>query len=441
MRNQRIWRIPALGLVLVLAGCMAADPSSSILASAAVASAPSPAAIGTPTVGPTSTPPPRPAGTLLVWQLDGTDGATATTESLFRLDLANGSTTPVARISVSEDTCCPTSLTLSDDRATAFLYAGNYRGAVEVSSGAFEKANGRIPRGIVAISHVGDRLAWVDDVTGTSESMVIAGRDGKRTQRIALPSGAFASIPAWAPGDDSLLVTTLLPLAKADDAGVRLASTIACCSIDRGVQATHLLVVPLDGGTIRDIHDDRAGVMADQAKPPATPPPGKTGGYAFPPSHEFRVLAQSPDGRTVVAIEEICPGRWGRFQDGVSSCTSELMTIDLEARTSTILPVPLTEIFSAGWSPDGRRLSLLGSAGGGPTGLYVFDAAGGSMIDLGDAEPELMAWSSDGRWIAFWRLDPAMKDGSDRVQVWVAPSTGGDARFVAAHATVGWLEP
>jgi hypothetical protein len=62
-------------------------------------------------------------------------------------------------------------------------------------------------------------------------------------------------------------------------------------------------------------------------------------------------------------------------------------------------------------------------------------------VNLGPAEPDLMAWSRDGEWIAFWRLDPASKEGGDRVQVWVAPSTGGDARFVAAHATAGWLEP
>ena len=71
----------------------------------------------------------------------------------------------------------------------------------------------------------------------------------------------------------------------------------------------------------------------------------------------------------------------------------EVATIDTETGERTPLPVPLTRISSAGWSPDGRRLSLLGSEGGGPTGLSVMDRA------------------------------------------------GGDARFGAAHATAGWLEP
>jgi len=379
---------------------------------------------------------------LLVWQLDGTDTTTATTESIFRLDLANGATRPVASIPVNETTCCPTSLTFSRDRGTAFLYAGNYRGAVDLASGSFTKANARIPRGTVAISHAGDRLAWIDDLTGTSESVVIGGLDGKRSKRVALPAGSFASIPSWTNDDSALLVTTLLPV-RTGMTGIELASTIACCSIDRGLQATHLLIVPLDGSAVRDIYDDRAGVMADQAQPQATRPPGTTGGYAFQPNHSFRLLGQSPDGRTLLADEDACPARWGRFHDGVQSCTSELMTIDTETGKRTSLPVPPTMISSGSWSPDGRRLSLLGSDGGGPTGsqaLYLIDRDTASVMKVGPAEPELMAWSSDGRWLAFWRLDPEVTDG-DRVQVWVVSTVGGEPRFVAAHATVGWLEP
>ena len=440
MRRERFWRFPALGLVLLLAACTAASPTSTAAPSAlgSAGPEPSPAAIATPTSAPTPTPPPRPSGTLLVWQLDGTDGATARTESLYRLDLTNGATAPVATIPVDEDTCCPSSLTFSGDRRTAFLHAGNYRGALDVATGTFEKASARIPRGTVAISHSGDRLAWVDDVTGTGESIAIVGLRGEQLQRITLPPGAFASVPMWSNNDETLLVTTMLPVKTGSS--IRLASAIACCSIDRGVQATHLLVVPLDGSAIRDIYDDRAGVTADQAQPPATPPPGTTGGYALPASHTFRVLAQSPDGRTLVAAEDVCQGRWGRLHDGALACTSELLTIDTGTGQRTSLAVPLTNVSSAAWSPDGRRLSLLGSAGGGPTGLYVMDRTGGDLIDLGPAEPDLLAWSTDGAWIAFWRLDPAMKEG-DRVQVWVASSTGGDARFVAAHATAGWLEP
>jgi len=213
----------------------------------------------------------------------------------------------------------------------------------------------------------------------------------------------------WADDDASLVVTTLLPVKTGS--AIRLASTIACCSIDRGVQATHLLVVPLDGSAIRDLYDDTPGVLKDQTQPPATAPPGKTGGYALPPSHSFRLLAASPDRRTLLAVEDVCQGRWGRFRDGVSACASELLTIDTESGQRTSLPVPPTNISSASWSPDGRRLSLLGSGGGGPTGsslLYVLDRNGGSVVNLGPAEPDLMAWSRDGEWIAFWRLDPAM---------------------------------
>jgi hypothetical protein len=449
MRIDTITRIPALGLVLLVAACASNQPSAPPASSATDPSAPLPAiaqasatAAATATPAPTPTPPPRPTGTLLVWQLDGIIAPPAKTESVFRLDLANGATTPIASIPVNENTCCPTSLTLSKDRGTAFLYAANYRGAVDLATGGFEKASTRIPPGIVAISHGGDRLAWIDDLTGTSESVVIGGRDGKPSKRIALPAGAFASIPAWADDDSTLFVTTLLPV-KTASTGIQLASTIACCSIDRGVEATHLLVVPVDGTAIRDIYDDKAGVIADQAQPAATRPPSTTSGYAFQPNRSFRLLGQSPDGQTLLADEDICPGRWGTFRDGVQACRSELMTIDTETAVRTPLPVPPTMISSAGWSPDGRRLSLLGSGGGGPTGsqtLYLLDRDGGSIEKIGPAEPELMSWSSDGKWLAFWRLDPEVTDG-DQVQVWVVSTTGGEPRFVAAHATVGWLEP
>src|SRR5690349_8123296 len=114
------------------------------------------------------------------------------------------------------------------------------------------------------------------------------------------------------------------------------------------------------------------------------------------------------------------------------------MSIDTVSGQRTPLPVPWTRTSSVGWSPDGRRLSLLGSDGGGPTGLYVMDRDGGDLVDLGPADA-LLAWSPDGKWITYWRYD--MNVDGFRPQVWVTSSTGGDARFLAAHATAGWLEP
>jgi len=449
MRTASIRRIPAIGLALLLAACATSEPSPT--PETALPPTPSGAAAiqsttaSSPTPMPTQTPAPRPSGTLLVWQLDGTDGTTATTESVFRVDLSNGATTPVVRIPVNEMTCCPSAMRLSGDRRTAALFAGNYRGAIDLATGTFTKASGRIPHGTVAVSPSGNRLAWVDDVTGTSESIVIGGLDGKRQQRVELPAGSFASVPSWTADDGTLLVTTLLPVKTASATGIRLASTIACCSIDRGVQATHLLVVPLDGGSVRDIYDDGAGARSDAAQPDPTPPPGTTAGTGLRGTRTFSVIS-GPDPHTALVLTEVCPSQWYangfgyHRQTGASPCADDLMTIDTETARRTPLPVPLTAILSAGWSPDGRRLSLLGSEGGGPTGLYVVDRDGGSLERLSVAEPDLMAWSGDSAWIAFWRLDPAMTDG-DRVQVWVAPSTGGDATFVAGHASAEWLKP
>jgi hypothetical protein len=450
MRTHSIRSVLLLAPALLLAACATADPSASPGPNASALSpiaSPDAVAAGTPgptAIAPTPTAPPRAAGTVLVWQLDGTDGTTATTESLFRLDLANGATVPVATVPVNEDTCCPTALRLSRDRGTALLYAANYRGAVDLATGTFEKASARIPRGDVAISHAGDQLAWIDELTGTSESIVIAGRDGKRSNRIALPAGSFASIPAWSQDDSALLVTTMLPVKTGSE--IRLASWIACCSIDRGVQATHVLLVPLDGSSIRDIYDDTAGVLSDRAQPTPTTRPGANAQFAWPASHSLQAWL-GPDNRTALVASKACPYQWRTHgPTGISDpvCTDQLMTIDTQTRQRTPLPAAPTSISSAAWSPDGRRLSLLGSVGGGPTGsdvLSILDRASGSIVTLGPAEPDLMSWSDDGQWIAYWRLDPAIAEGGDRVQVWVAPTSGGEPRFVAAHATVAWLEP
>jgi hypothetical protein len=443
MRTDSIRRIATIGVALLLAACATSEPSPS--PATALPPTPSAAAAGqsttasTPTPMPTQTPAPRPSGTLLVWQLDGTDGTTATTESVFRLDLSNGATTPVVTIPVNETTCCPTAMRLSSDRRTALLFAGNYRGAIDLTTGAFTRASGRIPHGTVAVSSSGDRLAWVDDVTGTSESIVIGGLDGKRLQRIELPAGSFASVPSWTADDGTLLVTTLLPVRTGSATGIRLASTIACCSIDRGLQATHVLVVPLDGSAVRDIYDDAVDVQADLKQPVPTSSFGSFPGLDLAATRNLQVIPAG-DSRSALIVTQACPAQHVSH-GGSAVCTADISTIDTQTAARTPLPVPPMDILSAGWSPDGRRLSLLGSEGGGPTGLYVLDRDGGSFARLSAAEPDLMAWSGDSAWIAFWRLDPAMADGQDRVQVWVAPSTGGDARFVAAHASAEWLKP
>ena len=104
---------------------------------------------------------------------------------------------------------------------------------------------------------------------------------------------------------------------------------------------------------------------------------------------------------------------------------------------TTRLPVSVPRIGAAAWSPDGRRLAFVGGAGDGPDGLYVVDADGSNLIEVGDADAGLIDWSPDGEWIAYWRLDPAIGDGN-RTQVWIVPVTGGAPRFVIGHAAVAW---
>jgi len=77
------------------------------------------------------------------------------------------------------------------------------------------------------------------------------------------------------------------------------------------------------------------------------------------------------------------------------------------------------------WSPDGERIAYVRGNGD----LRVMDADGGhdrsvsASWNLGD-----VAWSPDGRWLAFARLDPDYNS-----EIWIVPAEGGEPVNVTRH--------
>jgi Tol biopolymer transport system component len=310
---------------------------------------------------------------------------------------------------------------------------------VELSSGTITSATRRTAHFDVRVSNRGDRLAWVDYMTGTNESIVIADLESKQLRRLTLPTGAWQSELSWSPDDTTLAVATHLPLQSAQASHIRLASIIACCSIDRGVQATHLLSVPVDGSPIRDLFDDGAKVAQDQAEPFPTPPPdAKTPGF---PAHGERWLEPgewSPDGGTVLLTTRVCSATWNIASTHVRrTCASTLSTVDVETAKETVVTSKMPSVASARWSPDGRRILFVGGRVDSEDGLFVIDRDGANRTWLTDATGTGV-WSPDGAWIAFQRFIPNDVEEHYHLSVWVMPADGGVARWVADHATAGW---
>ena len=313
--------------------------------------------------------------------------------------------------------------------------AAGLRGIVDLRAGTVEPFAARVPNYGVLISNKGDRLAWVDEITGTSETIVIADLAGVQLPRLTLPEGAWRSKAAWSPDDTTLAVTTYLPLRTGLAPDMRVASIVACCTIDRGPEVTHLLIVPVDGSPVREVFDNADDVTKDQLVPIPSRPPTVVGDTPKV-SRDLDIANWSPDGRSVLLSGGVCPPSWGyRYRAG--SCTHTLYAVDVESGVRTIAAEMDAPIMGMAWSPDAKRMAYVGGEGK-TSGLYVMDRDGANRARLTDAAEGGIWWSPDGTWIAFWRLNPAVPDGHNRLEVWAVPVDGGTARLIAPHATVGW---
>jgi len=167
--------------------------------------------------------------------------------------------------------------------------------------------------------------------------------------------------------------------------------------------------------------------------------------YALVIEGEIVLVSKELGGRAVVAI----PGAWRErdisFRPGgadtlllVTDRGGEDAVCLLVAEDEDVSPlraarnhrlVELTDddhpCTSPLWSPDGERIAYVRGNGD----LRVMDADGGhdrsvsASWNLGD-----VAWSPDGRWLAFARLDPDYNS-----EIWIVPAEGGEPVNVTRH--------
>ncbi|MGA2909418.1 MAG: winged helix-turn-helix domain-containing protein [Terracidiphilus sp.] len=167
---------------------------------------------------------------------------------------------------------------------------------------------------------------------------------------------------------------------------------------------------------------------------------------AMPKSSTFTTLDQnlsaaslaqySPDGKWIAWLNASDNSLWRSLVDG-----SERIQ----------LTTPLQRIFTMKWSPDDRRLAVMGLEPGKPWKIYLIDAEGGKLTpvlneDRNEADP---AWSPDGQSIVFGRLPDRMDNGQPKAIYLVSlqtnkvteipgstglfsPRLSPDGRFIAA---------
>jgi hypothetical protein len=147
--------------------------------------------------------------------------------------------------------------------------------------------------------------------------------------------------------------------------------------------------------------------------------------------------AWSPDGRRIAYVRNA-----STF--GCVSQSGELVVSDVDGKDSKVIAED-AEVPT--WSPDGTRLAFVRDMSG-PKGrdcaVWTVSADGGSPTLLAhDAYQPYLAWSTNGKHIAFMRERPPCGHACD-VRIFVVPVTGGEPKQIGpplsdAGAAIFWL--
>ncbi len=132
---------------------------------------------------------------------------------------------------------------------------------------------------------------------------------------------------------------------------------------------------------------------------------------AMPKSSTFTTFGQN---LSAASLAEYSPdGKWIAW---LNASDNSLWRSRVDGSERIQLTTPLQRIFTMKWSPDDRRLAVMGLEPGKPWKIYLIDAEGGKLTpvlneDRNEADP---AWSPDGQSIVFGRLPDRMDNGQPK---------------------------
>lgn len=181
---------------------------------------------------------------------------------------------------------------------------------------------------------------------------------------------------------------------------------------------------------------DRRGGEAERV----TAVKGGVSGFAWSPDAARLVLVATVKGDSAAADttrpHPIVIDRYAFKQDGEGYLTrshAHLFLFDLAGRKLDTLTSGDADEGSPAWSPDGARIAFVRTpeaafGTGGNTDVWVTGARPGStplrLTDFTGPDDGPLAWSADGRWVAFTRGDEPRFSAYDLDKLAVVPSDG-----------------
>jgi Tol biopolymer transport system component/DNA-binding winged helix-turn-helix (wHTH) protein len=132
---------------------------------------------------------------------------------------------------------------------------------------------------------------------------------------------------------------------------------------------------------------------------------------AMPKASTFTTLDQNLSAAALAEYSH--DGKWIAWEN---ASDNSLWRSRVDGSERIELTTPPLRIFTMKWSPDDKRLAVMGLAPGKPWKIYLIDAEGGKLTpaldeDVNEADP---AWSPDGQSIVFGRLPDRMDNAQPK---------------------------
>lgn len=155
---------------------------------------------------------------------------------------------------------------------------------------------------------------------------------------------------------------------------------------------------------------------------PATAP-GSDRIYFIGATSQYQLLRAMPKASTFTTLDQNLSaaalaeyshdGKWIAW---LNASDNSLWRSRVDGSERIELTTSLRSVFTMKWSPDDRRLAVMGLMPGKPWKIYIVDAEGGKLTpaldeDINEADP---AWSPDGASIVFGRLPDRMDNAQPK---------------------------